>query len=57
MIAFTTNFTWDGSSNIVIDICTGSNPFTSPYGGLRYNAVTSGVVKYIRTDGTSNCGT
>jgi hypothetical protein len=55
MLAFTTNFTWDGTSNIVVNICTGSNPFTSPYGGLRYTAATSGEVTYNRVDGSSNC--
>ena len=36
MISFNTNFTWDGTSNIVIDICSdGSNPYTSPYGSVR----------------------
>ena len=57
MIPFTTNFTWDGTSNIVVNTCTGSNPFTSPYGGLRYTAATSGAERYIRTDNTSNCAT
>ncbi|MBP6871542.1 MAG: hypothetical protein KBC43_06020 [Bacteroidales bacterium] len=57
MIAFTSNFTWDGTSNIVVNTCTGSNPFTTPYGGLRYTAATSGSERYIRTDGSSNCGT
>ncbi|MEI7898101.1 MAG: hypothetical protein WCJ26_13765, partial [bacterium] len=55
MIPFTTNFTWDGTSNIVVNTCTGSNPFTSPYGGLRYTSSTSGVITYVRTDGTDNC--
>ena len=58
MMTFTSPFVWDGSSNIVINICTGSNPFTSPYGGLRTYAATLGSVRHIRTDGTtSNCGT
>ncbi|TSA29305.1 MAG: hypothetical protein D4R67_02225, partial [Bacteroidetes bacterium] len=55
MIAFTTNFMWDGSSNIVVNTCTGSNSFTSPYGGLRYTASTSGTITYVRTDGSDNC--
>ena len=47
MIAFTTNFQWDGSSNIVVNTCTGSNPYETPYGGLRYTPATSGAVRYI----------
>lgn len=53
MISFTTNFTWDGVSNILVDICTGnSNAFVSPYGGVRTNALTSGS-RRVRCDG---CG-
>jgi len=55
MITFSTPFVWDGSSNIVVNICTGSNPFASPYGGLRYTAGSSGVMRYVQTDGTNNC--
>jgi len=54
MITFTTNFTWNGTSNLVVDICTGSNPYTSPYGGLRVSTLTDGS-RHIRTDGSSNC--
>ncbi|MBK9542433.1 MAG: hypothetical protein IPO49_08950 [Bacteroidetes bacterium] len=54
MITLTTPFTWDGSSSIVVNTCTGSNPFTSPYGGLRYTTAT-GTVIYNRVDGGSNC--
>ncbi|HTN46319.1 MAG TPA: GEVED domain-containing protein [Flavipsychrobacter sp.] len=51
MIPFTTNFTWDGTSNIVVDICTGpANPYASPYGGVRVTAGTSGA-SYTRADG------
>ncbi len=57
MIPLTTNFTWDGTSNIVVNTCTGSNPYTSPYGGLRYTVATSGTITYVRTDGTDNCPT
>ena len=56
MIGFTSNFVWDGTSNIVVNTCTGSNPYTSPYGGLRYTSATSGAARYIQTDGSSNCG-
>jgi len=55
MIPFTTAFLWNGTSNIVINTCTGSNGFASPYGGLRYTASTSGMITYVRTDGSNNC--
>jgi len=57
MIALTTPFVWNGTSNIVVNTCTGSNPFTSPYGGLRYTAVATGGTRYNRVDGSSNCAT
>lgn len=58
MIAFTTNFTWDGTSNIVVNTCTGSNPYGDPKGGLRYTSATNGAVRYIRSDGgPGNCST
>lgn len=56
MITFDAPFAWDGVSNIVIDVCTGSNPFTSPYGGLRTSTATSGAMRIYRLDGSSNCG-
>ncbi|HPI54648.1 MAG TPA: GEVED domain-containing protein, partial [Chitinophagaceae bacterium] len=56
MITFDTPFIWDGTSNIVVNTCTGSNSFTSPYGGVRYTATsTTGSMRFIRTDATSNC--
>ncbi|MFZ4523064.1 MAG: GEVED domain-containing protein, partial [Bacteroidales bacterium] len=55
MITLDAGFTWDGVSNLVINTCTGLNDFISPYGGLRYTAATSGMITYIRTDGSDNC--
>jgi len=57
MITFTSNFTWDGVSNILVDICTGDvNPYTSPYGGVRGESLTNGS-RRIRDDASgSMCG-
>jgi len=57
MITFDVNFTWDGTSSIVVNTCTGSNSYISPYGGLRYTSATYGAMRYYRTDGSSNCAT
>ncbi len=56
MIVFDTPFVWDGTSNILVDICTGTaNPFTGPYGQVRADTYTSGS-RYKRQDGgTSQC--
>ena len=55
-IIFDNNFTWNGTQNIVVEICTGAaNPFTSPWGGVQAKtAVTSGS-RSIRQDGSSAC--
>ncbi|MFZ4523227.1 MAG: T9SS type A sorting domain-containing protein [Bacteroidales bacterium] len=55
MIPFTTAFAWDGVSNLVVNTCTGSNPFISPYGGLRYTPATLGSVRHILNDGGNYC--
>jgi hypothetical protein len=55
MIPFTTAFAWDGVSNLVVNTCTGSNPFISPYGGLRYTPAASGSVRHILNDGGNYC--
>lgn len=58
MITFDTNFVWNGVDNIVIDICTGgSNPYSSPYGGVRIHSMTNGS-RFIRQDISGNlCST
>lgn len=55
-IIFDQPFIWNGTSNIVVEICTGpSNPYTSPYGGVQAKTgVTSGSRQY-RVDGSSAC--
>ncbi|HMQ77673.1 MAG TPA: T9SS type A sorting domain-containing protein [Flavobacteriales bacterium] len=55
MISFSSNFTWNGVDNILVDICTGTSsmPYASPYGGVRGATVTNGS-RRVRCDG---CGT
>lgn len=49
-------FTWNGSSNLLVEICTGpANPFTSPWGGVASVSFTSGS-RFVRIDGGSACG-
>src|SRR5690606_12538388 len=56
MLSFDTNFVWNGVDNIVVDICTGgSNPYSTPYGGVRVHSLTNGS-RRIRADiSTSLC--
>jgi hypothetical protein len=58
MIILDSPFTWDGTSNILIDICSsGSNPYTSPYGKVRTIASsTSNGSRYVRSDSGNQCG-
>src|SRR5690606_5719683 len=54
MLTFNTNFVWNGVDNIVIDICTGgSNPYSSPYGGVRSHSLTNGS-RFVRADTSSS---
>ncbi len=49
-------FTWNGTSNLLVEICTGpANPFTSPWGGVASVSFTSGS-RFVRIDGGSACG-
>ena len=56
-IIFDVPFTWDGTSNLLVEICTGTtNPFASPYGGVQAKtSITSGSRSY-RVDVSSACG-
>jgi len=56
MIPFDTQFMWNGTSNIVVDICTGTaNPFTGPYGTVRADTYTTGSRYKQQDGGTSQC--
>jgi len=54
-------FTWDGTSNLLVEICSGTtNPFTTPYGGVQARtgyATSSYGARAYRVDGASACGT
>jgi len=54
-IPFNVKFVWNGTDNIFIDICTGSNSFASPYGGVRAHTLTSGS-RSVRSDVSNQCG-
>jgi hypothetical protein len=57
MIAFDTPFIWNGTDNIVIEICSeGPNAFVTPYGGVRATTMTTGSRRF-RVDGDIACST
>jgi hypothetical protein len=57
-IIFDVPFTWNGTSNLLVEICTGTtNPFTSPYGGVQAKTgITNGSRAY-RVDAAAACAT
>jgi hypothetical protein len=56
-IIFDVPFTWDGTSNLLVEICTGTtNPFASPYGGVQAKTSISSGSRSYRVDMTSACG-
>ncbi len=58
MITLDVPFQWDGTSNILIDICSsGLNPYTSPYGQVRTIATTTtNGARSAGADGSNQCG-
>jgi hypothetical protein len=59
LINFNSNFVWNGTSNILVDICSdGPNPYSSPYGSVRTIAsFTTNGSRFVRADGSgSRCG-
>jgi len=57
-IVFDVPFTWDGTSNLLVEICTGnSNPYSSPHGGVSVVTGISSGSRYYEVDGgISACG-
>lgn len=55
-ITFDETFRWNGTDNLIVEICTGpANPYVSPYGGVQAKTgITSGSRQY-RDDGSSAC--
>lgn len=58
MIAFDTNFVWNGVDNILVEVCSdGQNPFSGPYGQVRGTAAAGGDgSRRFRQDGGTSCG-
>lgn len=58
MITFDNNFVWNGTDNILVEICSdGPNPYLAagPHGGVRATSLTNGSRRF-RTDGAPACG-
>src|SRR5690606_9666401 len=49
-------FNWDGTSSLLVDICSGSAPFSNPYGQVfTYNVGTANGSRFSRSDFTAQC--
>ncbi len=58
MISFDTPFVWNGTDNIVIEICSeGPNAFIEPFGGVRGTILTTAGSRRFRVDGAIACDT
>jgi len=50
MITLDASFTWNGTDNLLVDICTGTNPFATPYGGVQAKTGITNGSRRIRCD-------
>jgi hypothetical protein len=57
MFTLSTPFIWDGVSNLLVDVCYGPVPFTSPYGTVYVYGTDANSSRLVRSDGSSRCGT
>jgi hypothetical protein len=58
MLTLNGSFIWDGTSNLLVDVCFGAAVYASPYGDVRtYAASTTSGSRRVRCDGCgSQCG-
>ena len=51
MLTLGGSFVWDGTSNLLVDVCFGAAPYASPYGEVRtYAATTTSGSRRVRCD-------
>ena len=55
MFTLTTPFVWDGTSNILIDVCNGAADFEDTYGTTFVYGTAENSSRYAVSDGTSQC--
>lgn len=55
MITFDNPFMWNGVDNIIITICSGSNSYVTPYGGVRIHTTSGNRVYSTRSDYSAQC--
>ena len=55
-ITFDAFFIWNGTSNLLVEVCTGpSNPFASPYGGIQAKTTITNGARFVRSDFGTQC--
>jgi len=55
MFTLTTPFLWDGTSNILVDVCYGPASFTTPYGQVYVYGTDANSSRYSRSDVSTQC--
>ncbi len=56
MLTLNGSFVWDGTSNILVDVCFGPAVYATPYGDVRtYATTTTNGSRRTRADGTPTC--
>ena len=57
-ITFDVAFVWNGTSNLLVEICTGpSNPYATPYGGVTVKTGLTDGARFVQADASgSQCG-
>lgn len=55
MLTLTSPFVWDGTSNLLVDVCYGPVDFTSPYGQVYVYGTDDNSSRYSRSDGGNQC--
>jgi len=56
MLTLSSPFIWDGTSNILVDVCYGAAAFTSPYGQVFTYGTAANSSRFSRADGANQCG-
>jgi len=57
MFSLTSPFVWDGTSNILVDVCYGEVEFEDPYGQVFVYGTDADSSRFARSDGSTRCET
>ncbi len=55
LLTLSTPFEWDGTSNLLVDVCFGSVTYSSPFGQVYTYGTASNSSRFARSDDSSRC--